>query len=66
MCLSKAYIEKNGERELFMDEVASLEVSDDKLLLKSLLGEQREIGASIKEVDFLSHNIVLSDLKGRE
>ena len=60
MCLSKAYIEKNGERGLLLEEVTSLEVKDDRLLLKTLLGEQKEIEASIKEIDFLTHNIILA------
>ena len=63
MCLSKAYIDRNGERGLLMEEVASVEVRDDKLLLKSLLGEQKEVEANIREIDFLTHNIVLEDLR---
>ena len=63
MCLSKAYIDKNGERGLLMEEVASVEVRDDKLLLKSLFGEQKEVEANIREIDFLTHSIVLKDLR---
>jgi len=59
MCLSKAYVEISGKRELLMEEVASLEIKDDKLLLKTLFGEQKEIGANIKQIDFLTHNIIL-------
>ena len=63
MCLSKAYIDRDGERGLLMEEVAALEIRDDKLLLKSLLGEQKEIEANIREIDFLTHSIVLEDLR---
>ena len=63
MCLSKAYIDKNGERGLLMEEVASVEVRDDKLLLKSLFGEQKEVEANIREIDFLTHSIVLEELR---
>ena len=59
MCLSKAYVDRNGDRGLLLEEVASLEVKDDRLLLKTLFGEEKEIKASIKEIDFLTHNIVL-------
>ena len=59
MCLSKAYVEISGKRELLMEEVALLEIKDDKLLLKTLFGEQKEIGANIKQIDFLTHNIIL-------
>ena len=63
MCLSKAYIDRNGERGLLMEEVVALEVRDDRLLLKSLLGEQKEVEANIREIDFLTHSIVLEELR---
>ena len=64
MCLAKAYIGGNGERELLMEEIASLKVKDGKLLMTTLFGEQREIEASISEIDFMASSIVLSGLKG--
>ncbi len=63
MCLSKAYVDKNGKRELLMEEIASIKVEDEKLLVRTLLGEQREIGANIREIDFLTHSILLENLK---
>jgi len=62
MCLSKAYVDRNGKRELVMEEVASVEFGDDKLLFKTLFGEQKEVKGSIKEIDFLTHSIVLQNL----
>ena len=64
MCLSKAYIDRNGERELLMGEVASVEVQDGKLLVKTLFGEQKEIEASIREINFVSNSIVLENPGG--
>ncbi len=63
MCLSKAYVDRNGNRELLIEEVAFVKVDGEKLLLRTLFGEQKEIGASIKEIDFLSHSIFLENLK---
>ena len=63
MCLSKAYVEINGERELLMEEVTSMEIKGNKLLLTTLFGEQKEIGASIKQIDFLNRSIVLENLE---
>jgi len=63
MCLSKAYVEKNGKRELLMEGIVSIEVEDGKLKLKTLFGEQKEIVANISEVDFLSHSILLENPK---
>jgi predicted RNA-binding protein len=59
MCLSKAYVETGGQRELLMEEVASLGFDKDKLRLKTLFGEEKEIAANIKEIDFMTHAIIL-------
>ncbi len=63
MCLSKAYIDRNGEKELLIEEIAFLEIGDNKLVFKTLFGEQKEIGANIREIDFLTHSILLGNLK---
>jgi len=63
MCLSKAYIERNGERELLMEEIASVDIEGDRLLFKSLFGEQKVIGANIREIDFMTHSIILDNIK---
>jgi len=63
VCLSKAYIDRNGKRELLIDEVASVEIGDEKLLLKTLFGEEKEMEASIREIDFLTHSILLENLR---
>jgi predicted RNA-binding protein len=59
MCLSKAYVARNGEPELVLTEVASLRIEEGKLLLSTLFGEQKEIMARIREIDFLTHRITL-------
>ena len=59
MCLAKAYIGSNGERKLLMEEVASLKTKEGKLLVTTLFGEQREIEATIKEIDFMDSSIIL-------
>jgi predicted RNA-binding protein len=61
MCLSKAYVDSNGNRELLMEEVASISTRDNKLLLETLFGEQKEIAAKIKQIDFLKHSIFLEN-----
>ena len=63
MCLSKAYIDRNGKRELLMEEIASIEVNDGKLLVKTLFGEQKEIEANIREINFLKNSIELENLR---
>ena len=64
MCLSKVYVDRNGERELLAGEVASVEIKDGKLIIKTLFGEQKEIEANIREVNFVSNSIVLENPGG--
>jgi predicted RNA-binding protein len=59
MCLSKAYLESNGVRELILQEVASLKIEDGNLRLRTLFGDEKSVKASIKQIDFVSNSIVL-------
>ena len=59
MCLSKAYVEKSGQKELLMTDVASVGVEGKKLTLKNLFGEKKEIMATIREIDFVGNNLRL-------
>lgn len=64
MCLSKVYIDDETKKEPLMEEVVSLEVADDgKLILKTLFGQQKEIRAEIRQIDFLTSSIFLKDSK---
>ena len=63
MCLSKVYVTSNGDKELLMEQVASVDIHDDKLLLKTLFGEQKEVAAKIKQIDLMTHNIILEKPK---
>ena len=59
MCLSRAWFAEDSEAEPIMAEVACLSAADGKLVLTSLFGEQKEIAATIQEVDFLKSTITL-------
>jgi len=48
-----------------MEEVTSLQVKGEKLLLTTLFGEQKEVGADIREIDFMTHTITLENFSGR-
>lgn len=62
MCLAKAYLSKNGKRELLMQEIAYMGVGDEKLLLRTLFGEQKEVEAKLREIDFATSSIILEKL----
>ncbi len=62
MCLAKAYLD--GEEKPFLEEVAELQAEGNKLRLRTLLGEEREIVACLREIDFQSSKIWLGSLEG--
>jgi predicted RNA-binding protein len=63
VCLSKAYLERDGERQLVAEDVTAIEFTGDILRLKTLFGELKEVGARVREVDFLTHSILLEEPK---
>ena len=62
MCLAKAYLRKDSEKELLMEEIAFMQIGDKKLLLRTVFGEEREVVAVVKEIDFADSNIILEKL----
>jgi predicted RNA-binding protein len=61
MCLAKVYLGGSGEEKPLMEEIISIKSEGGKLLIATLFGEQREIEASIKEIDFKSSNVILEN-----
>jgi predicted RNA-binding protein len=59
MCLSKAYIVKDGKKEFVMTDIASAKVDGDKLVLSSLFGEKKLFSANILEIDFTANSLKL-------
>jgi predicted RNA-binding protein len=60
MCLGKAYLEADNKRELVMDSIATIEIADTKLKLSTIFGDQKELEARIKEIDFEGSRIILT------
>ena len=63
MCLSKVYLEKNGDKELLLEEVASVTIEGNQLQFKTLFGEQKTVKAGIRQIDFMTHSIFLENSK---
>ena len=62
MCLAKAYLKENNENTLLLENVASIEISDQKLTLTTIFWETKEMEASIKKIDFANSNIFLEEV----
>lgn len=66
MCLGKAYIEADNKRELVLDSIALIEIADTKLKLSTIFGDQKELEARIKEIDFEGSRIILTPVPAGE
>jgi len=62
MCLANAYLKKNNENKLLLENVASIDILGEKLTLTTIFRETKEVEASIKKVDFANSNILLEML----
>ena len=59
MCLAKAYLKENNKNTLLLENVASIEISDQKLTLTPIFWETKEMEASIKKIDFANSSVLL-------
>lgn len=59
MCEINAYIIKDGNEELYLENVNMAKSEEGKVFLKNLFGEQKVFEGSIKEFSLLKNRIVL-------
>lgn len=59
MCETNVYIEKDGEEELYLENVDILRPQQGKLYMKNLFGEQKFFEGTIKEISLNKHKIIL-------
>jgi len=60
MCLARAYLD--DEEKPLLEEVAELRVEGNKLRFRTLFGEERELQACLREIDFQNSTILLESL----
>ncbi len=59
MCEANAYIYRDGNEELYLENVDVMRPEEGKIFLKNLFGEQKVFEGEIKEISLLRHRIVL-------
>jgi len=59
MCEANAYIEKDGQEELYLENVDVLKPEEGKIYMRNLFGEQKIFEGSIKEISLIKHKIIL-------
>ena len=66
MCFVKAYIKRGADKEVLLEDVASIKYDGEELVLETLFGEKRSIRAIIKEIDFANSIIFLEEKSSQE
>lgn len=61
MCEINAYIFKDGNEVLFLENVDTLKQEDNKVYLRNLFGEQKEFEGIIRELSFRKNKVVLEN-----
>jgi predicted RNA-binding protein len=59
MCEANAYLYRDGEEELYLENVDIMKPEGGKIFLKNLFGEQKVFEGEIKEISLLRHKILL-------
>ncbi|MHC1635848.1 MAG: CooT family nickel-binding protein [Candidatus Methanospirareceae archaeon] len=59
MCESSVLVEKDGSRELFMEDVVHVMVEGSTIKVTGILGEKKEINGRIREINLTKHTIVI-------
>ena len=64
MCEANAYIEKEGEEELFMESVDVIKPEkENSLLIMNIFGDQKILRGKIKEISLVNHKILLEKIE---
>lgn len=66
MCEATVYIVGKGQESEIMKDVMFLKAQDDHLLLTDLFGEQKQVVARIKSIDFMQHRVDIEEIKAPE
>ena len=59
MCQSNVYLSSDGQEELILEDVWFIRPQGNGVLLESIFGEEVFVEATIKEIDLLSHRVIL-------
>jgi predicted RNA-binding protein len=57
MCLARIYEKKDSGNEIILENVASLEISEEDILISTILGETKELKGRIKTIDFANSSV---------
>ncbi|MFH1672630.1 MAG: CooT family nickel-binding protein [Pseudomonadota bacterium] len=61
MCEANAYIVRNGQEELVMEAVDTVEPDNGNLKIINIFGDQKVVRAQIKSLELVNHKIILKE-----
>ena len=62
MCEANAYLIKDGQQQLIMEAVDSVDPEDGGVRLLSIFGDQKFVKANIHSLALVDHNIFLKEI----
>jgi predicted RNA-binding protein len=63
MCEANAYLLKDGEEELFLEAIDTVEPDNGNLRLTTIFGEQKFIKGKISRLALVEHKVVIEETK---
>jgi predicted RNA-binding protein len=61
MCETHVYLVKEGREELLLEDVSILRPEGAEIYLQNIFGEQKRVKARIKEMNLISHRLLLEE-----
>jgi len=62
MCEAVVYLNKGEEGEEIMRDVLLVEVQGDRLLVTDLFGNEKELSAKIRNINFSQHRVIVEEV----
>ena len=62
MCEANVFLLANGVEQEVMKEVLTLQMGDGRVVMADLLGNQKELQAKVKTINFINHKVILEEL----
>ena len=59
MCEAAAYVLKNGQEELVLQDVDVIEPDGDQVRIVNIFGEQKVLKAEIHSLNLINHKVLL-------
>ena len=59
MCLSKAFLIKNGRDQLLLDSVCNVRMENGQIVLYDIIGETSSVRGIIEDVDLIRNTIII-------